>query len=404
MRQILVLGLLLAIGWWVYDSYFVDATQAASPSGGPGAAVGEQVPRSPLAELIGQGGERGAEPAADPGRASAPAPQAALDADGQKALDALVAGIGRLDAAAIDQGWIAVASGQLAAGPRQRIAAALAADGDFEAMFARLGSHNAFLHDAAGRELAERVFAAAMALPDAAAVAAGTKFLNLCLRGPIEKAHATARAAVDRAYAKYRVRADRWLCDPQNVAGARSYTVKSGDHLNGIARKFRAEGVLVDEGTIAVLNRIHNKNAIQVGQRLKVPVEPIHSVVEKRSYSFAIYVGEHLLRLYWVGHGQHDKTPVTTFTVGEKQPRPQWTAPDGNVWPYGHPNNILGEYFIKFRHPSYTGFGAHGTPMPDTIGTMSSMGCIRMHAQDIAELFEILPRGTTVEVRASGAP
>ncbi|MCA8950608.1 MAG: L,D-transpeptidase family protein, partial [Planctomycetes bacterium] len=304
----------------------------------------------------------------------------------------------------IDQGWTVLASGRLTGGPADRIVGALVQDGEFAAMAARLGSRNAFLHHAAGRKFAEQTFAAAMALPDADAVAAGTKVLDLCLRGPIEKADTAARAVVNSAYAAYRVRVDRWLCDPANVAGARSYTVASGDSLNGIARKFRNEGLLVDEGTIAVLNRIHNKNAIRVGQRLKVPAEPIHSVVEKRSFSLAVYVGDLLLRLYWVGHGQNDRTPVAQFEVGNKQPRPQWTAPDGNVYPYGHPQNILGEYFITFLHPSYSGFGAHGTPMPETIGTMSSMGCIRMHAQDIAELFEILPRGSVVEVRASEAP
>ena len=39
--------------------------------------------------------------------------------------------------------------------------------------------------------------------------------------------------------------------------------------------------------------------------------------------------------------------------------------------------------------------------MPETIGTMSSMGCIRMYQNDIAELFRLLPRGATVEVRHS---
>jgi lipoprotein-anchoring transpeptidase ErfK/SrfK len=39
--------------------------------------------------------------------------------------------------------------------------------------------------------------------------------------------------------------------------------------------------------------------------------------------------------------------------------------------------------------------------MPDTIGTMSSMGCIRMLAPDIAELFQLLPRGAKVQVLAS---
>ncbi len=427
MRQILVLGLLAAVCWWIYDSYFVPTAQAGGdPVGGvvddSGAHRNGQVPGGPAAggntmqtsgfsELLGRGSPQqptanaaadGAENAAPP---ATPAP-AALDAAGQQALQELLARIQAREPAAVEQAWIALQSGRLLAGPSQQLLGALQGDAlqpetTFAQLFARLGTHNTFLHVPTGRELGARAFEAAMKLPDPEAVAAGSRYLELCLRGHIRKHDADARAAVDRAYAQYRIRADRWLCDPQNVAGARSYTVKSGDSLNRIAGRFRREGVMVEEGTIAALNRIHNKNAIQVGQRLKVPVAPIRAIVEKRSFSLGLYVGDTLLRLYWVGLGANDKTPVTTFDVIAKQPRPQWTAPDGRVLPYGHQDNILGEYFIKFGHPSYIGFGAHGTPMPETIGTMSSMGCIRMYAPDIAELFEILPRGATVEIRAN---
>ena len=239
------------------------------------------------------------------------------------------------------------------------------------------------------------------ALPDAEAVTAGTQLLTLMLRGRITKADSQARAFVDEVYKLHRVRVDRWLCDPGNIAGSRSYTVASGDSLARIAQRFRKEGLKVEDGTLAVLNRIHNPNSLQVGQKIKVPASPIVGVLEKRSFGFAIYVGEHLLRLYWVGHGAEDHTPLVEFTVGEKQPQPPWTAPDGHVYPYGHPKNILGEYFIKFLNDTYTGFGAHGTTLPETVCTMSSAGCIRMLDADIADLFKILPRGAKVVIRAS---
>jgi hypothetical protein len=152
---------------------------------------------------------------------------------------------------------------------------------------------------------------------------------------------------------------------------------------------------------LAILNRIHNPNAIQVGQRIRVPVEPLHAVVEKRSFLMAVYLGDFILRLYWVGHGVDGKTPVAEFQVAEKLVDPDWYAPDGGIHAAGSPGNILGRYFLKFSHPSYTGFGAHGTPMPETIGTESSMGCIRMYDKDIEELYKLLPRGAKVEVRDS---
>lgn len=334
-------------------------------------------------------------------RQAAAMPMATEDAAAlAAAVDDLLPGIGQRRGEAIASGWELLL--RTTGRERQRLLAALRPPAnDVESQLASLGDHNAFLHSAEGREAAAGVAASIAALADAEAVPLGSRLLERMLRGRILREDAQARALVDSVYQQHRVRVDRWLCDPGNVAGARSYTIAKGDSLARIAQRFRKEKLLVEDGTLAILNRIHNPNAIQEGQKIKVPVAPITSVVEKRSFSMTVWVGEHLLRLYWVGHGEHDRTPVAQFTVGSKLARPDWTAPDGRVYPYGHPENILGEYFIKFLHDTYVGFGAHGTPRPETIGTMSSMGCIRMHAPDIAELFRLVPMGTTVTVLAT---
>ena len=284
----------------------------------------------------------------------------------------------------------------------ERLLAALAPAGDgIDRQMAALGADNSFLHSAEGRGLAAQAAATIAALGDAEAVPAGSRLLALMTKGRIRKDDQAPRAFVDDIYKQHRVRVDRWLCDPGNVAGARSYTVQSGDSLARIAKRFRKEGLFVEDGTLAILNRIHNPNTIREGQKIKVPVAPITTVVEKRSFTMAVWLGDDLLRLYWVGHGENDRTPVAEFTVGVKQPKPDWTSPDGRVYAYGHPENILGEYFVKFLNDTYVGFGAHGTPRPETIGTMSSMGCIRMYAPDIAEVFRLVPTGTKVSVLAT---
>jgi len=407
MRQFVFGIVVAAFLWWGYGSWFGEAP-AVPPAGATGDATAAPglAPSSPaplgntnLSEVL---GSRPA-PAVGSALAATPAEASAVVTELLPNLAPHDGAVG--DVAALDRAWSALAvrgQAQLAAADRRRLAEALGGTaGDFATQLAQLGSHNTFLHSGEGRAQAGKVLAAGMALADADAVAAGSLLLALCLRGSIEKVDTEARAFVDAAYQQHRVRADRWLCDPANVAGARTYTVGPGDSLGAIAKRFRKDKVLVDDGTIAVLNRIHNANAILPGQKLKIPVDPVTAVVEKRSFSLAVMVGSNLLRLYWVGHGENDKTPVTEFTVLEKIEHPPWDAPDGNRYPYGHPKNILGEYFIKFRHDSYTGFGAHGTPMPDTIGTMSSAGCIRMLAPDIAELFKILPRGAKVVIKAS---
>lgn len=406
MRQFL-LGLLVAgIAWWIYAAWFVDPVVGnGAPAGSQNAAPGSGAPPPAaldLSRMLGTPPNGSAGPlaleASARGKNEVSPPAAA---GGLNGVDELLPRLAARDAAAITLAWTALATGRGGA-DRQRLTDALSGPtDDFAAMLSMLGTNNAFLHSAEGRTAAGKVLAAALSLPDADACTAASLLLALSLRGRIERGDLDARTFVEDAYRQHRIRVDRWLCDPANVARSRSHSVEKGDSLARIAAKFRREGLQVEDGTLAVLNRIHNPNAVQVGQKIKVPVDPIFAVIEKRSYSMAVYLGEHLLRLYWVGHGENDKTPVTEFTVAEKQPRPEWTSPDGERYPYGHPKNILGEYFIKFRHDRYTGFGAHGTPMPDTIGTMSSMGCIRMLAPDIAELFQLLPRGTKVQVLAS---
>jgi hypothetical protein len=401
MFWVLVVGAAL---WWsgVFGSEPVSADPGA---GSPGSGTGGGAPAPANAPAGAQSGglDRmlasptapgvSASGAADLKAATSPPPTL-------PGIDELLPRLQQRDAEALATGWALVA--QASGADKARLLAAMAPAGDdFASLLATLGAHNGFLHSPEGRGLAQKAVAAAMALPDEAAVAAGTHLLELMCKGRILRADAAPRAFVDDAYRQHRIRVDRWLCDPANVAGARSYTVAKGDSLARVASRFRKEKIVVEDGSLAILNRIHNPNAIQVGQKIKVPVAPLRAVVEKRSFSMAVYVGDQLLRLYWVGHGENDRTPIAKFTVGVKQPKPDWTSPDGQVYGYGNPKNILGEYFIKFLNDTYIGFGAHGTPMPETICTMSSMGCIRMLAPDIAELFRLLPSGAEVEIRAT---
>ncbi len=393
-------GLLVAavVGWWA--GVFGGAKGAADTANAASANAASGAPLTPtgapLDRVLGiEATESVPPPPAVPasGRVEEPPPPVLAE---------LLPRLLQRDATAFAAGWGVLAKASLAVADRQQVTNALAPTGDdFPTLLTALGANNMFLHSAEGRGLATKVATAAFSLADAEAVPAGTKLLELMARGRILKADAAPYGLVSEVYKQHLVRVDRWLCDPANVTGARSHTIGKGETLSGIATKFRKEKILVEEGSLAILNRIHNANLVKEGQKIRVPVAPIHAVVEKRSFTMAVYVGENLLRLYWIGHGENDRTPNATFTIGVKQPRPQWTSPDGQVYGYGDAKNILGEYFIKFLNDTYIGFGAHGTTMPDTIRTMSSMGCIRMLDPDIAELFRLLPMGAKVEVRAT---
>lgn len=339
-------------------------------------------------------------PAQDPAPKQPPAPQPAPMAE----VAVPVVDLANRAPAEIGARWQELAETTTAPGRRSAVAAALATlpVATLEQAMAKLGASNAFLHSDEGRQVVQRAAELASSLPDEQAVTALSRLVERMMQGPVDRFDPRERGSVDQVYAMLKERVDRWVCNPSNVTRARSYKVQSGDSLARIAARFRKEGVLVEEGTLQVLNRIRNPKALQVGQQLKIPVDSIHTVVEKRSYLMAVYLGDVILRLYWVGHGAGDNTPLVEFRIADKLKEPQWYSPvDGNVYPYGHPKNILGKYFVKFAHDAHPGFGAHGTPMPETIGTMSSLGCIRMLDPDIEEFFTIIPRDSKVVVRAT---
>ncbi|MGE4425681.1 MAG: L,D-transpeptidase [Solirubrobacteraceae bacterium] len=114
-------------------------------------------------------------------------------------------------------------------------------------------------------------------------------------------------------------------------------------------------------------------------------------------------------RLKWVktykiavGAAGHD-TPSGFYSVTSRQINPAWYVPNsawagslaGQVIPGGAPNNPLKARWIGLRD----GIGIHGTSETWSLGTRASHGCIRMHPNDVIELYRRVPMGTTVRVR-----
>lgn len=58
-------------------------------------------------------------------------------------------------------------------------------------------------------------------------------------------------------------------------------------------------------------------------------------------------------------------------------------------------NNPLGKYWIGL---SLSAIGIHGTIAPSSVYHFQSHGCIRLHPDDIAQLFEKTPISTTVNI------
>lgn len=395
MGRLLFLLVLGGVCWWGYDSWFaVDASAASGVEEGSeaGGSRGEEllsdVSRPPLQIREGQADADGV------------AAEAASASEGDKlgeVIAALRAGDARIRSRAFE---LLVKTRDPAAQARLGGAIEDLVDelgvGDAVAL---LGTSNAFLHTEVGVRVLPRIVEAVHAEAPERALELSTDVLEAAMNGPIEREHAVARAAVDGVYERHKHVVRRVVFDPANSARARRYEVVAGDSLGKIARRFRTAGIKVEADTLAIVNRITNPNTLRVGQKLRVPIDPIHCVAHKASYLLATYVGDSLVRVYWMAHGKPGRdTPETSFTVGEKIQNPDWHD-DGRVIPFGHPENPLGRYFVKFLHDSYTGFGAHGTNEPDSIGTQASRGCLRLRPDDILEFARLVPRGAIVQIR-----
>lgn len=178
-----------------------------------------------------------------------------------------------------------------------------------------------------------------------------------------------------------------------------SYTVRSGDVLQKIARQFG-----VNHELIMHLNGIADVGRLRVGQRLRIPRGPFHARVYRRQFRMDVYLQDVFIRSYCVGLGANDGTPLGVWKVTLRQKNPTYypseSAPDKRVIPGGDPANPLGAYWIGLEGlegdaVGQRGFGIHGTNEPDSIGRAASLGCIRMLNEEAADVHALLTPGVS---------
>ena len=183
------------------------------------------------------------------------------------------------------------------------------------------------------------------------------------------------------------------------VGGRTVYEVKAGDTLRSIAARFG-----VARATLIEMNQLTGPYTLAAGQSLVV--DNSHIAVANPQVSLTINVAQRLLvltegeraRAYPITVGQRTwATPVGAFTIVSKETDPVWDVPvsiQREMEQLGKPVitrmeasplNPLGRHWIGLSIP---GLGIHGTNAPSTIYTFGSHGCIRMHPDDIANLFE----------------
>ncbi len=92
------------------------------------------------------------------------------------------------------------------------------------------------------------------------------------------------------------------------------------------------------------------------------------------------------------------RTPEGKFRIVSIEQSSAWKHDfnDG----YGMRKGAYGPYFIRLKTPGFTGIGIHGTCFPESIGTRSSEGCIRLKNEDLLKLVGYVSRGMICEIES----
>lgn len=180
-----------------------------------------------------------------------------------------------------------------------------------------------------------------------------------------------------------------------------SYQVAGGERLASIAAR--------NNVTWECLSRINGitPRKMRSGQWIKVIKGPFFAVVTKHSFKMDLYLGapggpgSMFVRTFMVGLGKDNSTPTGLWSckAGDKIRNPRYyPSRGGDIIAPDDPKNPLGGYWIAIegldgQALGKESYGIHGTIEPDSVGKMSSQGCIRLRSEDISWVFDLLVDG-----------
>ncbi|MEW5894837.1 MAG: L,D-transpeptidase family protein [Candidatus Omnitrophota bacterium] len=166
------------------------------------------------------------------------------------------------------------------------------------------------------------------------------------------------------------------------------HDVAVGDTLGKIAK---ASGV-----TVEFIKKSNNlkSDVIRVGQKIRVWQGDFNAFVDKSQNILILKDGSDVVRMYSVSTGENNSTPTGEFKITSRLVDPVWFN-RGVVVPPESPQNELGTRWLGFDIP---GYGIHGTPRPETIGSQVTAGCVRMRNEEVEEVYDFLPLGSRVVI------
>ena len=191
---------------------------------------------------------------------------------------------------------------------------------------------------------------------------------------------------------------EKWLFSRDPYASdtlTGTYKVQPGDLLSQIAKNYK-----VPYEILMTINNIRRPRDLRAGDTIKVINGPFHAIVYRSTFTLDLYLGNKTyVKSYRVGLGEKDmETPTGKWRVrtGGKLIKPTWTDPvTGRTYVADDPDYPLGSRWIALEGlegnaKGRAGFAVHGTKEPETIGTRSSRGCIRLLNGEVIELYNML--------------
>jgi L,D-transpeptidase ErfK/SrfK len=199
--------------------------------------------------------------------------------------------------------------------------------------------------------------------------------------------------------------------------------VTQGESWQSLGARFGVDpSVLAADNMLTMRRPLVAGVALTIDNRHIVPGEPNGIVINIPQRMLFLKTGGELVANYPVGLGKPGwPTFIGPFTVMRVETDPVWDVPPSiqeeqrragkkvitRVLP--GPANPLGKFYLGLSAPN---FGIHGTIAPLSIYRFESHGCIRLHPDDIADLWPRVAVGTPgaivyepllVTVDASGA-
>ena len=179
---------------------------------------------------------------------------------------------------------------------------------------------------------------------------------------------------------------------------AEDYTVQPNDSYWVICRKFQKQGIDAYQGWIMDFNG-KTKSGLREDERLRIPTAKLKLVAWRQARLAVLFADGAPIRVYPISCGTSDApTPLGDFTLDILLEKPMWYPPEGGAIPYGNLKNPLGERWLGFEEDKSYAF--HGTNSEETIGSIESHGCIRMHNADVIELYSLVGKGLAVTINA----